>query len=87
MRKLIFIGFISLASMALTACKGEHSVDYYKTHDKERGAKVEECKTQSEVNWSPDCRNAMDAYRNLLNFGKPGETKSPVVSLKPIKTQ
>jgi hypothetical protein len=57
-------GLISLGLLAtlLTGCDaGAQSLEWYKAHDKERNAKVEECKKASDPRRSEDCRNAIDA--------------------------
>jgi len=57
-------GLISLVLLAtlLTGCDaGAQSLEWYKAHDKERNAKVEECKKASDPRGSEDCRNAIDA--------------------------
>ncbi|MEN4610523.1 EexN family lipoprotein [Pantoea agglomerans] len=57
-------GLISLGLLAalLTGCDaGAQSLEWYKAHDKERNAKVEECKKASEPRGTEDCRNAIDA--------------------------
>jgi len=48
------------------------SFEWYKTHDKERNAKVEECKKTSDPRGNEDCRNAIDA-----SFRSGSYTKSP----------
>lgn len=57
-------GLISLGLLAtlLTGCDaGAQSLEGYKVHDKERNAKVEECKKVSDSRSTEDCRNAIDA--------------------------
>jgi hypothetical protein len=57
-------GLISLGLLAtlLTGCDaGVQSLEWYKAHDKERNAKVEECKKASDPRGTEDCRNAIDA--------------------------
>jgi len=58
-------GLLSLSLMAavlITGCEARaESLEWYKTHDKERDAKVEECKKASVPRGSEDCRNAIDA--------------------------
>ena len=58
-------GLLSLslvATVLLTGCDARaESLEWYKTHDKERDAKVEECKKASAPRDSEDCRNAIDA--------------------------
>ena len=48
------------------------SIEWYKTHVKERNAKVEECKKTSDPRGNEDCRNAIDASLHSGSF-----TKSP----------
>lgn len=51
-----------LAATLLTGCDvAAQSLEWYKTHDKERNAKVEECKKASNPRGTEDCRNAIDA--------------------------
>lgn len=51
-----------LAAVLLTGCDtGAQSLVWYKAHDKERDAKVEECKKVSNPRGTEDCRNAIDA--------------------------
>lgn len=57
-------GLISLGLLAtlLTGCDAvAQSLEWYKAHDKERDAKVEECKKASDPRGTEDCRNAIDA--------------------------
>jgi len=57
-------GLISLGLLAtlLTGCDaGAQSLEWYKAHDKERNAKIEECKKASDPRGTEDCRNAIDA--------------------------
>jgi len=58
-------GILSLglaATVMLTGCDaGAQSQEWYKAHDKERNAKVEECKKASDPRGTEDCRNAIDA--------------------------
>ncbi|EAR4523470.1 entry exclusion protein [Salmonella enterica] len=59
----------------LTGCDaGSQSLEWYKTHDKERNAKVEECKKASNPRGTEDCRNAIDASLRAdsnITHGKP----------------
>jgi len=69
-------GLISLSLLAailLTGCD-EHakSEEWYKAHDKERRAKYEECRKESNPRGTEDCRNAIDATVHGGHF-----TKSP----------
>ncbi|WP_448310802.1 EexN family lipoprotein [Pantoea sp. PGP6] len=51
-----------LAAVLLTGCDaGAKSLEWYKAHDKERSAKVEECRKASDPRGTEDCRNAIDA--------------------------
>lgn len=51
-----------MAAVLITGCDARaESLEWYKTHDKERDAKVEECKKVSAPRGSEDCRNAIDA--------------------------
>ncbi|MCG8707638.1 EexN family lipoprotein [Brenneria sp. 4F2] len=69
-------GLLSLSLLVatlLTGCDaGAQSLDWYKAHDKERNAKVEECKKSSDPRGTEDCRNAIDA-----SFRSGSYTKSP----------
>lgn len=69
-------GFVSLSLLAavlLTGCDaGAQSIEWYLAHDKERDAKVEECKKASDPRGTEDCRNAIDA-----SFRGGHYTKSP----------
>ena len=56
------LSFGMLASMLVTACNADaQSQEWYKAHDKERNAKVEECRKASDPRGTEDCRNAIDA--------------------------
>ncbi|MGY5957232.1 EexN family lipoprotein [Kosakonia sp. BK9b] len=58
--ELLSIGL--LAAALLSGCDANaQSIEWYKTHDKERNAKVEECKKASNPRGTEDCRNAIDA--------------------------
>lgn len=62
-----------LAATLLTGCDaGVQSLDWYKAHDKERDAKVEECNKASDPRGFEDCRNAIDARLRSGSY-----TKSP----------
>ena len=57
-------GLISLGLLAtlLAGCDADtQTPEWYKAHDKERNAKVEECKKASDPRGTEDCRNAIDA--------------------------
>ncbi|PQK82907.1 EexN family lipoprotein [Pantoea ananatis] len=57
---LLSLGLLS--AVVLTDCDARaESLEWYKTHDKERDTKVEECKKTSTPRGSEDCRNAIDA--------------------------
>lgn len=59
-KALLTLGF--LAATLLTGCDtGAQSLVWYKAHDKERNAKVEECKKASNPRGTEVCRNAIDA--------------------------
>jgi len=62
-----------LAAVLLTGCDtSAPSLEWYKAHDKERNAKVEECKKASDPRGTEDCRNAIDA-----SFRSGSYTQSP----------
>jgi hypothetical protein len=62
-----------LSAVLLTGCDaGAQSLEWYKAHDSERNAKVEECKKASDPRGTEDCRNAIDA-----SFSSGSFTKSP----------
>lgn len=68
---LLSLGLLSISLLA--ACEaGAQSLEWYKAHDKERNAKVEECKKASEPRGTEDCRSAIDA-----SFRSGSYTKSP----------
>ena len=58
-------GLLSLGLLAATllpVCNaGAQSLEWYKAHDNERNAKVEECKKASNPRGTEECRNAIDA--------------------------
>ncbi|WP_050453532.1 EexN family lipoprotein [Candidatus Burkholderia verschuerenii] len=57
-----------LAVVALAGCDGEktHSVDWYKTHETERLAKLKQCADDpGELRLSPNCVNANKAAEEL----------------------
>lgn len=87
MKKHLLALIVPFAVFFLAGCKPTHDVDYYKSHDNERNQKLLECRKQAEENQDADCKNAMTAYRQILNFGKSGEIHSPVVSLKPVNQE
>lgn len=65
-----------LAATLLTGCDaGVQSLEWYKAHDKERNAKVEECKKASDPRGTEDCWNAIDASVRTGNItqSKPQE--------------
>lgn len=65
-----------LAATLLTGCDaGVQSLEWYKAHDKERNAKVEECKKASDPRGTEDCGNAIDASVRTGNItqSKPQE--------------
>lgn len=72
MKKALFsLGL--MAAILLTGCDEKaQSLEWYKAHDKERDAKVEECKKASDPRGTEDCRNAIDA-----SFRSGSYTKSP----------
>jgi len=76
---------ITIAVILLSGCKAEHDVDWYKSHDKERLAKVEQCQKQSDVNQDADCRNALDAQSDIINFGKDDGDNRPASIHGPSK--
>lgn len=62
-----------MAAMLLIGCDADaQSIEWYKVHDKERNAKVEECKKASDPRGTEACRNAIDA-----SFCSGSYTKSP----------
>ena len=53
-----------LATVLLTTgydATASQNLEWFKTHDKERQAKIEECKKKTEPRGTEDCRNAIDA--------------------------
>jgi len=69
-------GILSLGVLVATLLAGfdanAQSLEWYKANDKERNAKVEECKKASDPRGTEDCRNAIDA-----SFRNGSYTKSP----------
>ncbi|MBK3051890.1 entry exclusion protein, partial [Klebsiella pneumoniae] len=55
MKKLLL-----LIPFFLVACDASHDVDWYKKHDKERKATIEECKKNADELQKPDCKNARE---------------------------
>ncbi len=54
-----------LAAILLTGCDADaKSIEWYKTHEKERDAKVAECSKDIKVSDTDDCRNARFARPN-----------------------
>lgn len=68
---------ILLLSVCLTGCKPTHDVDWYKSHEAERNAKVSECRSQAEDNQDADCKNAIQAKRSLQLHGSKGKYATP----------
>ncbi len=69
------IAAVALVSIMLTGCFQEaepvHDVEWYKTHDAERQAKLKECSNNpGELRDTPNCENAVQAEK-ALSFGKP----------------
>ena len=65
MKKTVFATL--LATILLTAC-GEkiHDLEYYKTHEKERKAQMEKCKSNpGKYKGNGNCVNAFTAQRDL----------------------
>ncbi|NMP26233.1 EexN family lipoprotein [Rahnella sp. SAP-1] len=53
-----------LATVLLTTCGADaasQNFEWFKTHDKERQAKIEECKKATDPRGNEDCRNTIDA--------------------------
>ena len=82
MKKIIATVSVISLSFLLSACKAEHDIDWYKSHDSERLSKVAECKKQAEDNQDADCKNAMEAQRYIQAFGKPGDYSTPPMTKK-----
>ncbi|EJG4916988.1 EexN family lipoprotein [Salmonella enterica] len=66
MKKLI----LPLALFLLAGCDSEHPVSWYKEHDQERKAMVEKCRDDAALKVKPDCKNALEAEKDLKVFGK-----------------
>jgi hypothetical protein len=63
----VLLSFVVVA--ALAGCDGEktHSVDYYKTHDADRIAKIKQCDANpGELRESPNCVNAKKAAADMM---------------------
>jgi predicted Fe-S protein YdhL (DUF1289 family) len=83
MNRTSLIVSIAAASFLLAGCGPEHDVDWYKTHDSERQAKLQECQTQAESNQDADCKNAREANTQINLHGKEeGKTRDPAELLK-----
>lgn len=66
-----------LAAALLTGYNADaKSLDWSKTHDKERSVKYEECRKSSGPRGTKDCRYAMDATVHGGSFTKTGSNKS-----------
>jgi hypothetical protein len=66
-RRLWVVGCV-VAVMALGGCDGEktHDVAWYKTHDAERLAKIQQCENdRGELEHAPNCQNAKKAAEEL----------------------
>lgn len=64
MTKAKIIVIAALSALALAGCQKEttHSVDWYKSHDQQRTAKLAECKNDpGDKEASPNCINAQKA--------------------------
>nr|UWX37800.1 TraG [Klebsiella pneumoniae] len=65
MKKLLLV-----IPFLLVACDASHDVEWYKKHEKERKATIQECKKDADELQKPDCKNAREADRQLFVFGK-----------------
>lgn len=72
MRKAALM-FLSLSILSACGKDSDHpaqSKDWYVQHDKERLARVSECKNDAARKVTPDCQNALDADAQVYVFGK-----------------
>ncbi|WP_112035188.1 EexN family lipoprotein [Escherichia coli] len=65
----------------LVACDASHDVEWYKKHEKERKATIQECKKDADELQKPDCKKTRaKPNRQLFVFGKKdGEINSPKI--------
>jgi hypothetical protein len=73
------LALVMLAVAALAGCDGEktHSVDWYKTHEAERLAKIKQCDADpGELEHAPNCVNAKKAAASLMLDPKNGKVPS-----------
>ena len=68
-----FVLLVLCACFSLSACNTSHDIEWYKKHDKERLAKLNQCKKQDDADQDAQCRNAKDAQAQILNRGRDGE--------------
>jgi len=54
---------------SLTACNSEHTVDWYKQHEKERKERVKECRNDAAKEATADCQNAIKADQQVALWG------------------
>ncbi|WP_225776485.1 EexN family lipoprotein [Pseudomonas sp. Marseille-Q5115] len=69
----IFTSLLILSLLSLGGCRDENeaqSKDWYKQHESERKARVEQCNSDSRIRASFDCQNALEAESDIFVFGK-----------------
>ena len=66
MKYILLIGAILFVGCSDKKNETFQTVNYYNTHPKERTARLEECKTLSEMTHTleKDCKNATASYRS-----------------------
>jgi hypothetical protein len=72
MKTVLFVYGLIFSSLFIDFDASAQSIDWYKTHDKERNEKVEECKKLTSPRSKEDCRYAIDASVRSGSY-----TKSP----------
>lgn len=75
MKKVILSAVLAAMVLSFTGCDdGVKTVDYYKEHDAERKAKIEECRNNpGGMKDDPNCQNAFVAH-STANYKKTDKT-------------
>ncbi len=75
MKKLLLV-----IPFLLVACDASHDVEWYKKHEKERKATIQECKKDADELQKPDCKKRARSRSSAVCVRqKDGEINSPKI--------